>query len=126
MEVSNIRSADAARPSGPSGSSSNEATIKDKRGRTLKVRKIGPLQRTRLFKLMGPDNSRNIPLLGHYQMAVSVIEIDGIAHAFPTTELQIEAMIERLDEDGLEAVAEAWRANKWIDIDAGNPDNIKN
>ena len=127
-EVSNIQAGPAGGDPGGDGSSApNEATITDKRGRVLRLRRIGPLLRVRLYKLMGADNSRNIPLQGHYQMAVSVIQIDDEKIPFPTKEIQIDSLLDRLGDDGLEAIAQAWKDNKWIaDSDEGDPDNIKN
>ena len=102
-------------------------TVTDARGRVLSLRKIGPLQRTRLFKIMGPDNSRNVPLLGTYMMAVSVSAIDDTPEPFPTSDAQIEALISRLDDDGLSGVAEGWKKNGWVTTDEeGNPDTIQN
>lgn len=108
------------------GEANNEAVVTDARARKLRLRRPGPLMRTRLFKLMGPDNSRNIPLFGHYQMVISVVAIDDEPIPFPTKESFLEATLDRLGDDGLEAVASGWRDNKWIDPDEGNPDNIKN
>lgn len=104
----------------------DEIVITDKRGRLLKLRRVGPLLRVRLFKVMGPENSRNIPLLGHYQMAISVVQIDDERLSFPTKDIQIDSLLDRLGDDGIESIAQAWRDNKWIDTDEGNPDNIKN
>jgi hypothetical protein len=102
------------------------ATVTDKRGRKITIRRVGPLLRTRLYKLMGAENSRNIPLLGEYQMAISVVAIDDEQIPFPTAESFISALLDRLDDDGLQAVAKGWRDNKWVDIEEGDPVSIKN
>jgi hypothetical protein len=101
-------------------------TVQDKRGRTITLRKLGPVQRTRLLKVIGPDSSRNLPLVGYYTMAVSVFAINGEEEAFPTKEMQLEGMLERLGDDGLEAVAEGWKKAGWSSEDEGKPDAIKN
>lgn len=121
--------ASAAAPQMPSAvvtGQQNTVTVIDKRGRKIVIQKQGPIQRTRMFKVMGPTNSANQPLVGHYSMVCSVIEIDGQPEPFPTSDAQIEALLERLDEDGLEAIAEGWVKAKWVATSESNRDNVKN
>lgn len=107
-------------------SAAERPSVKDKRGRTITLRRLGPVQRTRLLKVIGPDNSRNLPLVGYYTMAASVAAIDGDEQPLPIKEIHLEAMLERLGDEGLEAVAEGWKQNGWSTDEEGNPDNIKN
>lgn len=105
----------------------DEVSVIDVRGRKITTRKLRPLSRTRLFKLIGPDNSRNMPLLGYYSMAVSVTQIDGVAVVWPSKEIEIEALLDRLGDDGIDAVAKGWKDAGWADDkDEGDPAAIKN
>lgn len=100
------------------------ATVTDRRGRTIRIRRSNPARRRALYKLIGPENSRNLPLVGEYQMALSVVEIDGEQIPFPAKEAFLEATMDRLGDEGLEAVAQGWRDSGWID--EGRPAEIKN
>ena len=79
----------------------------DPRGRKIALRKINALDRLRLFELVGAENSRNEPYLGYASLAYHVASIDGDAVAKPASKAQLEALIQRLDDDGLNAVAAA-------------------
>jgi hypothetical protein len=79
----------------------------DAKGRKLRVKKLAPLQRMRLFRLLGADNSRNDRYAGLAALAVSVVEIDGVAVSFPTKLAQLEALVEQLGDEGLDASAKA-------------------
>jgi hypothetical protein len=83
--------------------------IFDKNGRKLSVRRLTALDTLRLFKAAGPVLAQNEPWLAMAGLAFSVLEIDGIPVPTPVTEAQIETMIERLGEVGLEAVADTIR-----------------
>jgi hypothetical protein len=83
------------------------ATVTDDTGRVLKVRKLSALQRVRLFKAEGAINSENRMLGSYYSTAASVIEIDGAPVPFPSSELQLDALVGRLDEHGLAAAITA-------------------
>jgi len=86
------------------------ATIVDSAGRTIKVRRISALQRMRLFRLVGAADSTNMQVVAYAVLAASVVELDGVPNAFPTSGLAIEAMVDRLDDHGLDAVAGALKA----------------
>lgn len=80
--------------------------IRTGEGRSVKVRKLGALDRARLFKAIGAANATNAPYFGYAILAASVTEVDGVPMPFPTKDAQIEAAIDRLGDDGLDAVAE--------------------
>ncbi len=80
-------------------------TTTDKTGRQLVLRRPTALDTLRLFKAAGPILSHNEPWLAMASLASSVQAIDGVPVPTPTTETQIEALIDRLGEDGLAAVA---------------------
>jgi hypothetical protein len=75
----------------------------DARGRKLTVRPPDALDKLRLFKAIGAELGQNPLYLGMAVSACAVIEIDGIPVPTPTTELQIEQLINRLGNAGLDA-----------------------
>ena len=95
----------------PSASILNAAsacqTIMDANGRRLTIRSLTALDRLRLFKAAGPVLAQNQPWLGMALIASSVVAIEDVPVPPPVNELQIEAMISRLDDIGVAAVAHA-------------------
>lgn len=81
-----------------------EATITDARGRSIKLVRPGPLAQFRLVKLVGGDTAMNQVYMGMVMPLVFVQYIDGDIVPMPQTERELEALIERLGEDGIEAV----------------------
>lgn len=81
--------------------------VRDGRGRNLKVRRLTALDTLRLLKAAGPILAQNQPWLSMAMLAVSVTEIDHVPVPTPTSEAQIESLVERLGEDGMEAIADA-------------------
>ncbi len=79
------------------------ATVVDSAGRVIKIKKLSALDRVRLFKAEGATHSENRMLSSYYATAASVVELDGAPVPFPSTELQLDAIVGRLDEHGLEA-----------------------
>jgi hypothetical protein len=60
-----------------------------------------------------------------YSMSAACVEgIDGTVEAMPGGKIQIEAMIERLDDDGLEAVSRGYREH-FREGETGDPEAIK-
>jgi hypothetical protein len=80
------------------------ATV-DAKGRRLSLRRLTALDTLRLFKAAGPILAQNEPWLSMAGLAFSVLEIDGVPVPAPTTEAQIEGLIDRLGDEGLAAVA---------------------
>jgi hypothetical protein len=79
-------------------------TATDQTGRNLVVRRPTALDTLRLFKAAGPTLAQNEPWLAIAGLASSVVSIDGVPVPTPTTEGQIEEMVRRLGEHGLDAV----------------------
>ncbi len=79
----------------------------DEGGRALELRRLGALDKLRLFKALGPVLSQNAPYLGMAMLASSVTAIDGVPVPPPVTELQVEQMVGRLGDAGIAAIAEA-------------------
>ena len=81
-------------------------SVVDQTGRRLLLRRLTALDTLRLFKAAGPVLAQNEPWLSMAGMAFSVFEIDGVPMPGPTTEAQIESLIERLGDEGLTAIAD--------------------
>ena len=86
----------------------NERTIvTDARGRSIAVRKLSPLDRMRMSKAAGAENSTNQPYMLYALVACSVVAIDGDDQIIPTNQNQLEAAISLLGEEGYDAALEA-------------------
>ncbi len=83
----------------------------DSKGRRLTLRQLTALDTLRLFKAAGPVLAQNEPWLSMAGMAFTVLEIDGVPVPAPVTEGQIEAVIERLGDEGLAAIATIMKDN---------------
>jgi hypothetical protein len=82
-------------------------TVIDADGRRLSIRRLNALDRLRLFKAAGPLLSQNQPWLGMALIACSVAGIDDVPVPPSSNEIQIEAMVGRLGDAGIVAVAQA-------------------
>jgi hypothetical protein len=87
--------------------SARTVAVTDKRGRRFVIRRPTAIDTLRLFKAAGPVLSLNEPWLAMAGLAATVIEIDGIPVPAPFNEAQIEALIERLGDDGLAAIVDS-------------------
>lgn len=81
--------------------------VTDSTGRMIEVRRPNALDRLRLFKAVGPALAENDRYLGLAMLAVCVTAIDGVPVPAPTTEHQIESLVQRLDDAGLTAIGDA-------------------
>jgi hypothetical protein len=89
------------------GAANAELTARAADGRVLTLRRLGALDRLRLFKAVGAVLAENPPYLGMVMLAASVTAIDAIPVPPPVTEAQLEALVQRLGDDGMLAVADA-------------------
>jgi hypothetical protein len=85
--------------------------VKDANGREIEVRKLKVLDNMRLLAVIGAENSSNDRYLAFATLGYSVVSIDGDAVPRPNTEVALEAIIQRLDDEGFSAVAKAHREN---------------
>jgi hypothetical protein len=83
------------------------ATRTDATGRAIGIKKMQALDRLKMFEVVGADNARNEPYLGYAALAFHVSSIDGEPVSRPTNKIQLEALIQRLGDDGMNAVGEA-------------------
>lgn len=95
----------------------SERVVEDARGRRLSLRALTMLDRLRLFKALGAELAMNDAYLGVASLAASVTSVDGVPLLFPASEAAVENAVERLGEDGIEAVALA--------LDAGDAAPVK-
>lgn len=97
-------------------------TIEDADGRVINLRQLTALDKLRLFKAAGPVLSQNHLWLGMATLACSVTSIDDVPVPAPATEGQIEALVARLGDIGINAIAEALAPESASDLEhhAGN------
>lgn len=93
-------------------------TVVDQKGRRLSLRRLTALDTLRLFKAAGPVLSQNEPWLSMASLVFSVLEIDGVPVPCPTTEAQVESLIDRLGDEGLAAIADTIKRDP-AESDAG-------
>lgn len=81
-----------------------EAIVTDARGRTIKLKKPGVLAQYRLIEALG-DSAKNEVYMGMVLPLIFISEIDGDVVFQPNTKREVEALIQRLDEEGISAVS---------------------
>lgn len=89
-------------------SATRHTELVDCRGRLIKIQRLTALDTLRLLKAAGPTLAHNQPWLSMAMLAVSVKEIDHVPVPTPASEAQIEALVERLGDDGMEAIGDAF------------------
>ena len=82
---------------------SEETHVTDSHGRTIKIKKPGVLAQYRLIEALG-DSAQNQTYMGMVLPLIYVTAIDDLAVHQPKSKLQVEALIQQLDEHGIEAV----------------------
>jgi hypothetical protein len=97
-------------------------SIIDNLGRNLTLRSLSALDKLRLFKAAGPELALNQPWLAMAILASSVTAIDDIPVPQPSNESQIEALVNRLGDAGIEAIAQT--IDPLYDID--DAEQVKN
>jgi hypothetical protein len=80
------------------------AEIRDAQGRMIKVERLSAVKKMRLARFCGAENDR---FVGYATLASSVIAFEGQPRGAPISILEIEALVTRLDNDGLEAIGKA-------------------
>jgi hypothetical protein len=97
----------------------------DKRGRRVGVKKLTFHDHYKMSKLLG-QFSANGTAMNDALMAASVVEIDGEPIPRAGTELQLEAIMIRLDWDGVAAATAALMRLAPPDSEADQDATIKN
>jgi hypothetical protein len=79
----------------------------DSKGRAIKFKRISALDRIRVLKAVGPEQSKNEPYLGYAMLAAMVVELGGVPMPFPRDDRAIEIAVDKLGDEGITAVAAA-------------------
>lgn len=87
-----------------------ETVITDGRGRSIRLKKPGVLAQFRLIEVLG-DTAKNEVYMAMVMPLLFVTEIDGETIFPPSRKSEVEALIQRLDEDGIGAVQATVMAN---------------
>jgi hypothetical protein len=88
-----------------------EVTVTDARGRQIILKKPGVLAQYRIIEVAGGEAAKNEVWMSIVVPLIFVTSIDGDLIVQPTSRLQLDALIQRLDEDGLDAVMKGVKAN---------------
>lgn len=92
------------RPSEEVVEQANKVTyVTDARGRRIGLKKPGILAQYRLVEMLG-DSARNEAFMGMILPVTFVVQIDDDEVPFPRTRRELDALIQRIDEDGLLAI----------------------
>ena len=83
-----------------------EVVVKDAQGRSLTLRRPGILAQFRLIEAMGAESAANEVYRIMCMPLLYLVAIDGETIFPPTTKMQIEALIQRVEEDGFVAIQE--------------------
>ncbi len=89
----------------------------DELGRRIVARRLTPLDRMRLFQAAGNDLAKNEQWIGLAALAASCIELAGDQVAKPVSKAQIEALVERLGDEGLSAIAEIYQETFGVTVE---------
>jgi hypothetical protein len=79
--------------------------VTDGRGRKIVIRKVSLFQRLRLIEGLGSVADIG-QYLNHALLIASVVSIDEVPESPPTSKTEIEALANRLDSDGFDAVVD--------------------
>ena len=88
----------------------NEVTITDILNRVILLRKPNPLSQYRIVEAVG-NSAENRVYMAMVLPLIYVASIDGLPVVMINNKQQLEALIQRLDEDGISAVATAVQEN---------------
>lgn len=129
VTIEGVNHADAAKPAGSTAPKSTVtadsfveskpsaaiigkriASGEDARGRKFEIKKIGPLERLKLYELLGPELSENTMYLGNMMTLFALTAFDGEKMPVTGTRKQdLEQLAAKLDDDGVDAVNRLYR-----------------
>lgn len=89
---------------------SQEVEVVDAKGRKILLRKPGVLAQFRLVEALG-DSAKNQTYVAMVLPLIFVASIDGVFVPPLEKKAHVEALISRLDDDGISAVMEAVQGN---------------
>lgn len=80
-------------------------TIQDSLGRTIQLRKLGPLEQGRIVMAVGGDTAGNQTYMSGFALpAAMVVYIDDTPFGLPQTQKQIDSVLSELGSEGMEAI----------------------
>ncbi len=115
---------DKAGAAAPAALDPKRHTATDDRGRKIEIMKMGPLHRLDMARVLGND-IMNPVIASMAGPAFSVISIDGEQVMRPKNYGELRALIDRLDEEGLDAVQQAYLDRGWIEVEDLNTPEAK-
>jgi hypothetical protein len=93
-------------------------TVTDANGRQINWSPLSVLQQARLMRAVGSENSNNQAFMGVALLAATVIDIDGVPCPKAQTLAQVDAAIERLGDEGYDALVRSMAALRPEEDDA--------
>ena len=85
--------------------------VTDTRGRVFGIRKVTTSIRRLVGLAVAGENQSKPMYMGQVMLAACVCEIDGNKVPLPQNDLQFGALIDRIDDDGFQAIGPAYQAN---------------
>ena len=80
-------------------------SIQDSKGRTIQLRKLGPLEQGRIVVAVGGEIAGNQTYRSGFALpAAMVVYIDDTPFGLPNSHKQIESVLSELGEEGMEAI----------------------
>lgn len=84
-----------------------EHSVTDSRGRLIMLKRPNPLAQFKIVEIVGGDAAENRVYMSMVLPLIYVTSIDGMPTPPIQNKGQLEALIQRLDEDGITAVSRA-------------------
>ena len=103
-----------------------EVVVTDSRSRSITLKKPGVLAQYRLIEIVGGESAKNEVYMSMVLPLIFVSAIDGDAVYQPASKRELEALIQRLDEDGVGAVMVGVQENFGAPNPEGDKAAIKN
>ena len=93
-----------------------QCSVTDSRGRVITLQRPGILAQFRIVEVAGKDSAENRIYMNMILPLIYVTSLAGEPITLPKNKLQLEALVQLLDEDGIEAV------HKGVQENWGEPD----
>jgi len=90
---------------------------------TIGLKKPGILSQYRIVEVVG-ESAKNQVYMGMIMPLLWVVEIDGHSEPLPSTKRELEALIQRLGEDSINAIME--HIDSTVSVDAVSTESVKN
>ena len=95
-----------------------EITVTDKRGRVITLKKYTYLRETQFIRMLG-DSAQNDRYINGVLPILYVVSIDEDRILTPNTQRELDAIISRLDEDGMLAISKGIMENFMQSVPVG-------